>query len=577
MALSTGVGRAAILSMGGQDMRHSPLVVASRSPYCSPLLQPVDETKMAMSIEDVNFELLEEAVDLDEEGEFRTRLPGDPNMPTAQAAGNVQRDEPAYVVATSPYVVPATPSPFLHSSFAPSALLGGYEGFGGLPPAYVDGNGEGDGYGGELDHSHFMAGMAGMTMPEMYDGSYGYCMPYGWAAMPVEGDGSCGVAFGEGMQDMADIGVAGAFVPAAPVMGNQGPQGYPSRAMAAAAAYVPAAPGKQSNGGSAALANCAPAEGALVSPLSLSSNGTERAGRTLNGLSVLWIGERAFRATVKVKDQIEAFGFLLKVYRNYEKCCRALDKKSSVSSTATFLVSEAYVEPMLAYLCGRDASGLRIVVDASVSDVQAEVRTLVSSLAWPHDSTVVVASCWEEVLIALHSVSDGASMRVASAPFWKNPKLSSQETAQVAEARAVAVRDATEGGGANTPAMSDSPWTIVWVSDQAFKPSAVGQKERLESLGCTVKGYKTHKNAARALDKKRTLARAIFLVSSAEAAPFIAYLGTRPELEAVPVVVEASAQAQAVPARDGPVRWVTNGFEAAVAAVLQILADPGLA
>jgi len=194
-----------------QDIRHSPLVVASKSPHCSPLLQPVDETMMAMPIDDVNFELLEEAVDPDQEGDFRTRLPSDPNMPTAQAAGNVQRDEPAYVVATSPYVVPTTPSPFLHSSFPPSTAVppfGGYGGFDlGLPPAYGDGNGEGDGY-GELDQSHFMGGM-GMTMgdPGVYDGSYGY-MPYGWAAMPVEGDGSGGVAFGEGMQDSVGGGNA---------------------------------------------------------------------------------------------------------------------------------------------------------------------------------------------------------------------------------------------------------------------------------------------------------------------------------------------------------------------------------
>ena len=30
------------------------------------------------------------------------------------------------------------------------------------------------------------------------------------------------------------------------------------------------------------------------------------------------------------------------------------------------------------------------------------------------------------------------------------------------------------------------------ISDQAFKPAAVGQKERLESLGCQVKGCKIY-------------------------------------------------------------------------------------
>lgn len=198
--------------VGGHDVRHSPLVVASKSPNCSPLLQPVDETKMAMPIEDVNFELLEEAVDPDEDMEVRPRLPSNPNMPTAQAAGNVGRDEPAYVVASSPYVVPTTPSPFLHSAFPPNQAVppfGGYGGFDlGLPPAFADTGEGGDGY-GEMDPNQWAA--MGMTGAEMYDPNYGY-MPYGWTAMPVTGDGSECVAFGEGMkawtqpEDMGDGG-----------------------------------------------------------------------------------------------------------------------------------------------------------------------------------------------------------------------------------------------------------------------------------------------------------------------------------------------------------------------------------
>mmetsp|Transcript_19141 Transcript_19141/g.49092 ORF Transcript_19141/g.49092 Transcript_19141/m.49092 type:complete len:479 (+) Transcript_19141:160-1596(+) len=193
------------------DIRHSPLVVASKSPNCSPLLQPVDETKMAMPIDDVNFELLEEAVDPDAvDGEVRTRLPSDPNMPTAQAAGNVGRNEPAYVVASSPYIVPTTPSPFLHSMVAPSVVppFGGYGFDLGLPPAFGDGSAEAcDGY-GEMDPNNYMQGM--QFLPESYDPSYGY-MPYGWAAMPSEGDGSNGVAFGEGMQDIMPDGMSGAM------------------------------------------------------------------------------------------------------------------------------------------------------------------------------------------------------------------------------------------------------------------------------------------------------------------------------------------------------------------------------
>merc|ERR1719262_1913124 len=85
-----------------------------------------------------------------------------------------------------------------------------------------------------------------------------------------------------------------------------------------------------------------------------------------------------------------------------------------------------------------------------------------------------------------------------------------------------------------------TPWTLVWISDQAFKPAAVGLKVKLESLGCQVKGYKTHKNAARALDKKRTLVRTVVLVSGAEAPQFLAYMAGRPEIGQTQVVVEAS-------------------------------------
>merc|ERR1712039_551982 len=96
-------------------------------------------------------------------------------------------------------------------------------------------------------------------------------------------------------------------------------------------------------------------------------------------------------------------------------------------------------------------------------------------------------------------------------------------------------------------------------------------------LGCQlpVKSYKSQKNAARALDKKRALVRTVVLVSGAEAAPFLAYFSSRPEIAATPVVVEASSQS--VPVRESPMCKVVESFDAALTAVLQIATDPGFA
>lgn len=166
------------------DMRNSPLVVASKSPTCSPLLQPVDETMQAVPIDEVNFELLEEAA-LPDAGVPRTRF-GSEGEVVAQVAAGLGRDEPAYVV-------PNTPSPFLHSAFPPSVVppFGAF-GYGmsdmGLPPAYGEGGEEGqdvDGHFVQDVDGQFMQGM--QFMPEMYDPNYGQYMPYGWPGVGVEG------------------------------------------------------------------------------------------------------------------------------------------------------------------------------------------------------------------------------------------------------------------------------------------------------------------------------------------------------------------------------------------------------
>lgn len=282
-------------------------------------------------------------------------------------------------------------------------------------------------------------------------------------------------------------------------------------------------------------------------------SGADRGPRKLNGWTVIWVGERAFRATAAMKEQIEVLGFLLKVYRSYDKCCRALDKKTNISSTNAFLLSAADSEPMFQYLCNRGAGDLRIVVDAEGSS-PAEVQHLISGVVHPQETAVTIANSWDEVLAGLSSVNMEASARLPDS----------------CEVRQAVVE--TEGMELQA---SDAPWTLVWISDQAFKPAATGLKAQLESLGCQVKGYKTHKNAARALDKKRALARTVVLVSGAEAAPFLAYLGARPEIASTQVVIEASSRA--VPLRETPNCQVVENFDQAVAAVWKIAADPGFA
>merc|ERR1712232_576270 len=84
----------------------------------------------------------------------------------------------------------------------------------------------------------------------------------------------------------------------------------------------------------------------------------------------------------------------------------------------------------------------------------------------------------------------------------------------------------------------ENHWTLIWISDRAFKPAAQHMKEKLEALGGQVKSYKTNKNATRALDKKRALTRTVVLVSGMEAPAFLAYIASRPELSFARIVVE---------------------------------------
>jgi len=165
------------------NVHHSPLVVASKSPTASPGLHPVDETMQAVPIDEVDFELLEEAAPYDEEGGG-----GQASMVAQQSPG-LGRDEPAYVV-------PTTPSPFLHSAFPPTVVppfgygagmgfMPGMSDMGGLPPAF-GAEGEDGGAWQDAD-GNFMPGMFMQDPTQMYDPSMGPYMPYGWPGMAMNG------------------------------------------------------------------------------------------------------------------------------------------------------------------------------------------------------------------------------------------------------------------------------------------------------------------------------------------------------------------------------------------------------
>ncbi|CAE7316517.1 ML2, partial [Symbiodinium pilosum] len=172
----------------GHDLKKSPLVVASKSPIASPLLQPVDETRQAMPIDDVDFEMLEDAAEV--EGDSPTvaatrKRTASNGESVAQVAANMG-NEPAYVV-------PTTPSPFLSSSFPPQVPDFGY-GYGmemGLPPAY-DGEDQVDYNEVAAMNAGFMQGMQGFLTPEMCPETFmqGMFMPY-WQQMGMDGQMPC--------------------------------------------------------------------------------------------------------------------------------------------------------------------------------------------------------------------------------------------------------------------------------------------------------------------------------------------------------------------------------------------------
>jgi len=349
----------------------------------------------------------------------------------------------------------------------------------------------------------------------------------------------------------------------------------------------------------------------------------ERPQRSFNGWTVIWVGDRPPKSQSQLKEQIEVIGFLVKHYRSHDKCSRALDKKALLPGTSVFLVSQSDAPALLTYLQGRGASGLRIIIEQDPNVYPPDVPVLPECLvSW--------APSWAEVLGELEAVSREASCQLFALPpqgatmghaelapcelcagaaeFAMPPYVAQttlcpmpgavsapcvcpagQVTATVPSStttysvpQANAPMTATPGGptGSADVDIDDGesvagggyPWTLIWISEQAFKPAAAPLKKQLEALGGQVKGYKTNKNATRALDKKRALTRTIVLVSGAEASAFMQYLTGRKDLIGTRVVVEASSRS--APVKSTTTCEIAEDFEKALAVIRRIANDP---
>lgn len=322
--------------------------------------------------------------------------------------------------------------------------------------------------------------------------------------------------------------------------------------------------------------------------------------RGLTGWTVIWVGERAFRASGAKKDQIGQEGFLVKVYRSQDKCCRALGKKAAIPKNTVFLVSEAESRALIAYLWEHSAGDLQVIVDADGGTGDPERLCEELGLPEDHSHGVAIARSWDDIMCILRNIATVACCMAGSAAGFMAP-VGAYGVCEMPALEEPAAPEPSGGGGrqkeppkgdggapaATAPAGAssagadavanadgaDGKWTLLWVSELAFKPSAVALKARLEALGCQVKGYKAHRNAARALDKKRTLTRTIALVSSGEAVPLLAYFASRPELGSVPSVVESAPRGASV--RSSEHVEVVEDFEAAVVAIQRIAAGAG--
>lgn len=280
--------------------------------------------------------------------------------------------------------------------------------------------------------------------------------------------------------------------------------------------------------------------------------------------TVFWVGERAFRAAPAKKEQVASMGFRIRIYRNHEKCRRAVEKEPQALATSVFVASAADAEPLVTFLSTlSEHGGVWVVVENTSGSPtsRTDIEQVASLFPEGSGSQVVAANTWEEILATLGSFgADAIASGVA--------------------VHATAASLATSKEPIPPRVQPDNVWTLFWVNDNAFKPGNTWQRAELEALGCQVKGYKTQRNAGRALDKKKIVGKCVVLVSVAEAAAMGKYLQQRPDLDSVKVVIEADKPEDekldtALVQLDGFPTQVSHSFHESVQAVRAAVQEAG--
>ena len=90
----------------------------------------------------------------------------------------------------------------------------------------------------------------------------------------------------------------------------------------------------------------------------------------------------------------------------------------------------------------------------------------------------------------------------------------------------------------------DTPWTLIWVSEHAFKQASESAAKVFETLGCKVKRFRTSDKATIALGKKAGISNTILLVTQEQARGMANFLTARGLVEDVPLVVLGNSTTQ---------------------------------
>merc|ERR1719343_166151 len=82
-------------------------------------------------------------------------------------------------------------------------------------------------------------------------------------------------------------------------------------------------------------------------------------------------------------------------------------------------------------------------------------------------------------------------------------------------------------GYGDKPTRQQNGWTAVWIGERAFRAHA-SKKDEVETLGFSVKIYRSPDKCARALDKRNAIPPThLFLVSEVDTEALLKYLQTR--------------------------------------------------